>query len=267
VVVSLPFVVSRFIGVRKTVADKNGDESPDCKRGGVGQNLSWREGRFAETGPGLRYEGIPGKKQPVLTALVSGLLLGLSCGLAPGPLMTLVLAQSLRHGSREGCKVALAPLVTDLPIILAAVAVASRAAEYQKVIGTLSIAGGLFVLYLAVDTIRPLREESNVADTRPRSWFKGILANLLSPHPWLFWMTVGAATLAKAMAASWLAAAAFLVVFYLLLVGSKLLLALAAGRSRDFLNGRPYRLIMQVLGILLGVFALLLLFDGLQRLW
>ena len=73
--------------------------------------------------------------------------------------------------------------------------------------------------------------------------------------------------MAKAMAASWLAAAAFLIVFYLLLVGSKVLLALAVGRSRDFLRGRPYRLTMQVLGILLGVFAVLLLFDGVHRLW
>ena len=54
----------------------------------------------------------------MLTALASGILLGLSAGLAPGPMLALVLAQTLRHGTREGCKVALTPLVTDPPIIL-----------------------------------------------------------------------------------------------------------------------------------------------------
>jgi threonine/homoserine/homoserine lactone efflux protein len=47
----------------------------------------------------------------MMTALASGAFLGLACGLAPGPLLALLLAQTLRHGPREGCKVALAPLV------------------------------------------------------------------------------------------------------------------------------------------------------------
>jgi hypothetical protein len=34
----------------------------------------------------------------MITALASGAFLGLSCGLAPGPLLALVLAQTLRHG-------------------------------------------------------------------------------------------------------------------------------------------------------------------------
>ncbi len=179
--------------------------------------------------------------------------------------MTLVLAQALQHGWREGCKVALAPLVTDAPIILLALALASKVAEMQAALGTLSIAGGLFVLYLAVDTIRPARATAEGAEIRPKSWFKGVLTNLLSPHPWLFWMTVGAATLAKAIAASWLAAAAFLGVFYLLLVGSKVVLALVAGRSREILKGRMYRAVMLTLGLSLVALAVLLLCDGVQR--
>ena len=110
----------------------------------------------------------------MLTAIASGVLLGLSCGLAPGPLMTLVLTQTLRHGWREGCKVALAPLITDAPIIMLALALASRAAELQRVLAVLSIAGGLFVLYLAVETIRPPRASVSVVPVRPKSWQCGM---------------------------------------------------------------------------------------------
>jgi hypothetical protein len=35
----------------------------------------------------------------MITALATGAFLGLSCGLAPGPLLALLLAQTLRHGS------------------------------------------------------------------------------------------------------------------------------------------------------------------------
>ena len=100
----------------------------------------------------------------------------------------------------------------------------------------------------------------------PRSWFKGIFTNLLSAHPWLFWLAVGAAILAKAIAQSWVAAAAFLIGFYLLLVGSKVGVALLAGRSRDLLAGRAYRVVMRVLAVLLGFFALLLFREGLKYL-
>ena len=62
----------------------------------------------------------------MITALASGAFLGLSCGLAPGPLLALLLAQTLRHGPREGCKIALTPLVTDAPIIVVALVVAAK---------------------------------------------------------------------------------------------------------------------------------------------
>lgn len=202
----------------------------------------------------------------MMTALASGAFLGLSCGLAPGPLLALVLAQALRHGPREGCKIALSPLITDAPIILVALALAARLAELRSLLGVVSIAGGAFVLYLAWDSFAPARLDAEAPPEPPRSLLKGILTNLLSPHPWLFWMTVGAAILAQAIARSWLAAAAFLCGFYLLLVGSKVLIALMAGRSRDLLAGRSYRVVMRVLALLLGLFACLLFRQGLRHL-
>ena len=202
----------------------------------------------------------------MITALATGAFLGLSCGLAPGPLLALVVAQTLRHGPREGCKIALTPLVTDAPIIVVALVLAAKLAELRPLLGIVSLAGGAFVLYLAWDSLRPARVDPEAPAEPPRSWFKGILTNLLSPHPWLFWLTVGAAILAKAIAQGWLVAVAFLFGFYLLLVGSKVLVALMAGRSRDLLAGRPYRVVMRVLAVLLGVFAILLFREGLRLL-
>jgi threonine/homoserine/homoserine lactone efflux protein len=202
----------------------------------------------------------------MIMALASGVLLGLSCGVSPGPLLALLLGQTLRHGAREGCKIALTPLATDAPIILVALVLAAKLAALRPLLGIVSLAGGAFVLYLAWDSLRPMRVDADAPAERPRSWLKGILTNLLSPHPWLFWLTVGAAMLAKAIDQGWLVAAAFLSGFYLLLVGSKVLIALLAGRSRDLLAGRPYRVVMRVLAGLLALFALLLFREGLRLL-
>jgi len=201
-----------------------------------------------------------------MTAFASGIPLGFSAGLSPGPMLALVLAQTLRHGPREGCKVALTLLVTDPPIILLTLALASKLAQQGPLLGVVSIAGAAFVLYLAWESFRPARQGTGAPNEPPRSWFKGIVTNLLNPHPWLFWLTVGAAILANAMTQGWLVAAAFLLGFYLLLVGSKVGLALLAGRSRDLLAGRPYRVVMRVLAALLVLFALLLFREGLKHL-
>ena len=202
----------------------------------------------------------------MLTAFASGVLLGFSAGLSPGPMLALVLAQTLRHGSREGCKVALTPLVTDAPIIFVALLLASRLAELRSLLGIVSIAGAIFVAYLAWDSFGPVRQEFKESAEHPGSWFKGIVTNLLNPHPWLFWLTAGAAILAKAMEQSWLVALTLLFGFYLLLVGSKVMVALLAGRSHNLLAGRPYRVAMRILAVMLALFALLLFRQGLKHL-
>ena len=54
----------------------------------------------------------------MISYLTIGIILGFSAGFAPGPLLALVISETLRHNIRSGIKVALAPIVTDLPIIL-----------------------------------------------------------------------------------------------------------------------------------------------------
>lgn len=180
-------------------------------------------------------------------------------------MLALVLAQTFRHGSREGCKVALTPLVTDAPIILVALTLATRLAERHLWLGLISIAGALFVFYLAWESFWPAPGDAQAPVDSPRSWLKGSITNLLNPHPWIFWLTVGAASLAKALAQGWLVVAAFLFGFYFLLVGSKVMVALLAGRSRQWLAGRNYRLTMRVLAVMLALFAVLLLQEGLKQ--
>ena len=55
-----------------------------------------------------------------------GFSLGLSAGLAPGPLLALVIQRSLHGGLTSGLRVALAPLITDLPIVILALLLVGR---------------------------------------------------------------------------------------------------------------------------------------------
>ncbi len=195
-----------------------------------------------------------------------GVVFGLAAGLMPGPLLALVVQQTLRHGPREGIKVAAAPLLTDLPIVAAALFALNRLADADGILGTISLLGAAFLGYLAYESVTTDLAAHAGPATTPRSLQKGVAANLLNPHPYLFWLTVGAPILWHAWATSPVNAAGFLVAMYGCLVGSKMLLALLVGRGRTVLASRAYVLLVRALGVVLLVFALLFLRDGLRYL-
>jgi len=198
--------------------------------------------------------------------LTIGAVLGLSAGFAPGPLLTLVISETLQHDIKAGVKVALAPILTDLPIIFLTLFVISKLSNFHSILGTITLLGGCFVLYLGYEGVCTKGMELSLPAGRPNSLFKGALTNALSPHPYLFWFSVGAPTMTKAMGQDLTAPVAFIVAFYGLLVGSKIFLAIIVGKSKTFLSGRAYIDTMRFLGLALCALAMLLFYDGLKLL-
>jgi threonine/homoserine/homoserine lactone efflux protein len=202
----------------------------------------------------------------MLTFLTAGIVLGLSAGFAPGPLLALVVSETLQHDRKAGVKVALAPVITDLPIIIFSLLVLAKLSRFQNILGIISVIGAFFILYLGITNMK-IKGVQIDADSPPqKSLQKGILVNALSPHPYLFWLTVGGPTTIKALDFSLLAAIGFVVCFYVLLVGSKILLAMLVSRSRSFLQQNTYILTMRLLGLILILLAGYLFQDGLQLL-
>jgi threonine/homoserine/homoserine lactone efflux protein len=195
--------------------------------------------------------------------LGSGVVLGLSAGFSPGPLLALVLSQSIRHGVREGIKIAVAPLLTDLPIILVSTFLLARLSGMNVLLGAISIFGGFFLLRMARETFRARMPDPAAGAAGPRSLRTGAVANALSPHPYLFWLTVGAPTILKGWETGPSAAVAFVCGFFVCLVGAKVLLAVLAGRSRHLLGARGFSGLLRTLALLLLLFAVLLFRDGL----
>jgi len=199
----------------------------------------------------------------MFSSLAAGLIFGLSAGLAPGPLLTLVIAQTLQHNMKEGIKVALSPLVTDLPIIALSLFIVARLSNFTLILGLISLIGGLYVMYLALESIRFSPAQQTMDTIQPQSLKKGALINTLNPHPYLFWTTVGAPLIVKHHNEhAYAPAAVFILSFYVLLVGSKALLAVIAGRFQLFLSGKVYSYIMRFLGCMLALFALVLFRDA-----
>lgn len=194
--------------------------------------------------------------------LVSGIVFGLSSGLAPGPLLTLVLTETLRHGKKGGTRVAFAPLITDLPIVILSLLVIAHLTRTHLSMGIISLFGAGFVVFLGYETFFSPGIEHGESASHMRSLRRGVAVNLLNPHPYLFWMAVGSPIVIRAYHEGMPQAVSFVVGFYLMLVGSKVMLALLTASARHLLLGRAYRLCMKGLGIILWLFAAVLAWDA-----
>jgi len=189
--------------------------------------------------------------------LLLGLTLGLSAGLSPGPLMTLVITTALRDGFWHGLRVAAAPFVTDLPIILLSVFVLNLLPPWT--LAFVGVIGGGYVVYLGWETVRSASAASVLilqgappSQTSGRqSLLRGAAVNALNPHPYLFWATVGGPTLLTAFSQSLLPGVLFLLGFYITLIGSKVAVAaLVYSQARRF-SAAWYQRILVLLGLLL----------------
>jgi threonine/homoserine/homoserine lactone efflux protein len=201
-----------------------------------------------------------------LPFLISGVLLGAAAGISPGPLLTLVISETLRHGKRGGVLIASAPIVTDVPIVAISVFILAKMQNFTLVLGIISLSGAVFIAFLAYESISIKGIELNLGKVRAQSLRRGIITNLLSPHPYLFWITIGAPFLLKGYRTNVMSVVFFLMGFYLFLVGSKITIALIVDKYKLFLKSNAYVYIVKTLGLILLVFSALFLKDGLTLL-
>jgi threonine/homoserine/homoserine lactone efflux protein len=184
-----------------------------------------------------------------------GLGLGLGAGLAPGPLLALVITTSLARGFRAGLRVALSPLVTDSIMIAVSVLVVRELPA--RAAGVLGVLGGLYVVWLGIES---LREETVAVETGDACdpLKRGVLVNLLSPHPWLFWLTVGGSVVVSAWAEAPAYAVAFVVTFFVAMIGAKAVTAAAVSTGRKALTERGLHRAHRIAGVLLLLTGVLL---------
>ena len=194
--------------------------------------------------------------------------LGFGSGITPGPLWAMVLKSTVRSGAVAGVSVALAPLLTDAVIITLAVTVLEALpATALAIVGGI---GALFVAYLSFDAFREARtshlpELSASEASIRRALRDGVVVNVLSPHPWIFWVLIGGPYVVTAWEQGVLHAGGFLVGFFGLLVGSKVVLAIILSRARRRVSQRAYRGLLAAAAVLLLIASVALLAEYLPR--
>tara|TARA_Y100001970_G_C14254145_1_gene873935 strand:- start:1533 stop:2063 length:531 start_codon:yes stop_codon:yes gene_type:complete len=123
--------------------------------------------------------------------LVIGFLLGAPAGFSPGPMLVLIISETLRHGIRTGAKVAFIPIISDLPLLLFTGFFYKNLTKIDTLVGSISIAGSFFLIYIGVRSFRTKILKDQDYHPRKLSIKELIILNFFNPNPYLFWFTVG----------------------------------------------------------------------------
>ena len=202
--------------------------------------------------------------------LAKGLALGFSASASPGPFQALLLERAARLGPRRALHLALVPLASDPPVIVACLL--ALAGLPGGLLRLLSLAGGAFLVFLGGSALRDLWRGRYGAAGEPAGtgagepdgaraggFWRAVLVNLLNPNAWIFWSLVGGPILAGALRQAAPHPLAFLGGFYLALTATNAATVLVFGAV-----GRLGPRAARTLG---GLSALAFLALGLAQLW
>jgi threonine/homoserine/homoserine lactone efflux protein len=197
----------------------------------------------------------------MLRYLAFGITYAFAAAVQPGPFQSYLVSQTLSKGWRHTLPAAFAPLLSDGPIIVLVLLVLANMPG--GLVQILQIAGGVFLLYLAVGAFRAWQgyDVTKVvpAQASQQTVLKAALVNILNPAPYLGWSLVMGPLLLAGWRETPANGIALLLGFYGTMVISQagIIMLFAAAR-----NLGP-----QVSRVLLGVSALALACFGLYELW
>tara|TARA_Y100000780_G_scaffold132772_1_gene119303 strand:+ start:13435 stop:14046 length:612 start_codon:yes stop_codon:yes gene_type:complete len=189
------------------------------------------------------------------------LSLGLSGGISPGPMLVLVLTQTIQYGLKEGLKVTLGPLISDAPIIIAAYYFTNQIPV--NLLDWLYLPGGLYLIYIAKHSWAIDFDSMDVQKPVANSIRKGVVTNVLNPAPYLFWLTIGAPIIIKMQSASKMGM--FFLAFYAALLGTKVLIAYLISVGRNNQNALKY--ISKTLAVIIWGYGFYFLFLWVKMIW
>ncbi|WP_168168578.1 LysE family transporter [Methanopyrus sp. SNP6] len=128
-----------------------------------------------------------------------GVASGVGGGLAPGPLQALIVAETLKNGLKAGLSAAVVPVITDIPLIVIASMIATRLPDL--VLKLLGMVGSAVLAYMGLSmivgagSVESVESENTVHTHTLR---RAVVVNLLNPHPYVFWFTVGSSVMGSA---------------------------------------------------------------------
>ena len=186
----------------------------------------------------------------ILTLAAAGIALGLFEGIRPGPLLTMVIRETLTGGWYAGARAASAPIFTDGPLIIVSIFLSGWIAEHPSILFVISLLGAGFLVWFGIDCFRIEAPDPDTAQEAVTGSFRrGVITNLLNPNVYVFWFLIGGPLMASAADEEPLAPVAYAVSFLVTIIIVKMAIALIFDRTRGSLSPTTYRIALGICGL------------------
>lgn len=180
-----------------------------------------------------------------------------------GPFKIFVLSQALQNGWRRTLRLALTPLVADIPVIITVWLLLNQLPE--EAIHVLQVAGGIFFIYLATVLFRKARvarvSAETLSDAPDHSFRQAVISIWITPQVYISWAVIGVPALLSYSEQSVWQALAFLVFFYLIWVGGLALQIILFGKLGT-INRQANEIVVTIASIFLVGFGIYQIWIG-----
>ncbi|MEC9393820.1 MAG: LysE family translocator [Candidatus Thermoplasmatota archaeon] len=193
----------------------------------------------------------------VLGLAIAGATLGIVEGIKPGPLLTMVIRETLSGGLRAGLWTAAAPIFTDGPLVIVSLFAAAWIATNPLALLLITVAGAIFLAQMGYECFG-LEPPDVDADAPPPtgSFLRGVITNLLNPNVYVFWFLIGGPLMASVADEEILAPVAYAITFLVTIMLTKATIAYAIHRASGGISPTTYRRLLAICGMVMIGFSL-----------
>ena len=192
--------------------------------------------------------------------IITGFIFGVSAGLSPGPLMALLISETLQGHRKNGILVSISPIITDIPILLISLFILDKISEVKHLISIIYFLGALILFYFGYKNLK-IKHFQLYTDLTG-SLKKGVLLNILNPYTYLFWFFIGAPYVREA---GFIGGILFTVFFFIGITGSMMIIAVFTEKLKKFIESRYYIYLLRFIGVLFIALGIMLFKDGLSK--
>ena len=193
----------------------------------------------------------------ILSLAIAGATLGIVEGIKPGPLLTMVIRETLSGGIRAGLWTAAAPIFTDGPLVIFSLFAAAWIATNPSALLVITLAGAIFLAQMGYECFG--LEPPNMDEDAPPptgSFLRGVITNLLNPNVYVFWFLIGGPLMASAADEEILAPIAYAITFLVTIMLTKAAIAYAIHRASGNISAIVYRRLLAICGLVMIGFSL-----------
>ncbi|WP_232363773.1 LysE family transporter [Desulfogranum japonicum] len=188
----------------------------------------------------------------------------------PGPVLTVTVTESTRRGAFAGPLMMLGHGILELALIVALLAGLAPLLNQDKVFITVSVVGGVILLWMGVSMLRQLPDTSLTveasSDKSRNLVLAGILLSLANPYWLIWWATIGMGYIVVSVKYGAAGVAAFFSGHILADFIWYSLVSFGVARGKRFLSDGAYRKLIGFCASFLLLFSCYFFYSAIDRL-